>query len=83
VIIKPAQSAIIAALDRELERLGDDTQALSREAQAARLAELQSALLHLQRQEEAVIEQLGAQGQMLQRVCNNPKVLLGIERTRP
>lgn len=73
---------LVQKLDEEIERQGDDTTALSREAQAARVKELEAQLLHLYRQEEAVIEQIEAQGQHIIRTCRNPEVLLGIERAR-
>ena len=44
------------------------------------VAERQAALTTLQRQKEAIIKQLEAQGATVRRVCNDPLVLLGIER---
>lgn len=72
--------AIIAKLDAEIERMGDDAAALSREDQAARIAEAQAKLLAAQRQQEAIVETLEAAGQQVTRTCRIPEVLLGIER---
>lgn len=76
------KAAIIAALDAKIERMGDDTTALSAEAQAARITELEATLLAKQREAEAIIEQLEASGQTVHRNCTIPEVLLGIERAR-
>jgi hypothetical protein len=72
--------AIIAKLDAEIERMGDDAAALSREDKAARIAEAQAKLLAAQRQQEAIVETLEAAGQQVTRTCRIPEVLLGIER---
>ena len=72
---------IIAKLDAEIERIGDDAAALSREDQAARIAEVQAKLLAAQRQQEAIVETLEATGQQVTRTCHIPEVLLGIELT--
>lgn len=72
---------IIAKLDAQIERMGDDASALTAEAQAARIAELEAALLQLQRQEEAVIERMEVSGQAVKRTCRDPLVLLGIAKS--
>lgn len=74
--------AIIARLDEEIERCGDDKSALTREAQAERVAEYERALVDALRQEEAIIERLEAQGQHVPRLCNDPLILLGIDIAR-
>ena len=76
------RAAIIAQLDAEIERAGDDTNALSAEAQATRVAELQASLLNLQRHEEAIAERLEGDGIPVRRICVDPVVLLGIEQLR-
>jgi hypothetical protein len=73
-----ARDAIIVALDAEIDRLGNDGDALSAEDQAARIAECELALLNLQREAEALIERLEGDGVMVHRVCADPRVLLGI-----
>lgn len=70
---------IIERLDEEIERRGDDKTALTREAQAERVAERESALVDLRRLEEAIIQRLEAQGQHVHRLCTDPAILLGIE----
>lgn len=74
--------AIIARLDEEIERCGDDKSALTREAQAERVAERERALVDLRRQEEAIIERLEAQGQRVVRLSTDPLILLGIDISR-
>jgi len=76
------RAAIVSQLDAEIERAGDDTTALSAEVQAARIVELQSSLLKLQREQEAINEKLEAQGQQIRRNCTDPLVLFGIEQFR-
>lgn len=73
------RDAIIAQLEAEIERIGDDATALSVEAQAARIAELRAAILQAQRHEEAIIERLEAEGVQVRRTCSDPVILLGIE----
>ena len=73
------KGAIIAALDAEIERAGDDANALSAEAQATRIAELDAALLAHRRQGEAIIERLEGDGITARRTCTDPLVLLGIQ----
>jgi hypothetical protein len=73
--------AIVAKLDAEIERMGNDAAALSREDQAARIAEAQAKLLAAQRQQETIVETLEATGQQVTRTCHIPEVLLGIELT--
>jgi hypothetical protein len=70
--------AIIERLDQEIEQRGDEATALTREAQAERVAERERALFDLRRQEEAIIERLEAQGQHVPRLCTDPAILLGI-----
>lgn len=74
--------AVIAKLDTEIERMGDDASALSRDAQAARIVECEANLLKLQRQEEAIVEALEVQGHQVRRICADPQILLGIERAK-
>ncbi len=74
--------AVVGALDEEIEARGDDSAALSAQDQAARIAELEGALLLLHRQAEAVIDRLEGDGIAVRRTCTNPLVLLGIERAR-
>jgi hypothetical protein len=76
------RDALIAALDQEIEAQGDDSAALNTQDQAARIVELEGALLLLQRQAEAVIDQLAGDGIPVRRTCTNPLVLLGIERAK-
>ena len=73
------KDAIVAALDAEIERAGDDANALSAEAQATRQLELSAALLAHQRQGEAIIERLEGDGISVHRTCIDPLVLLGIQ----
>lgn len=74
------REAVIAQLEAEIERTGDDTVALSAEAQATRIAECEAEMLDLQRAAEGIIERLEAEGQFVPRTCSHPLVLLGIER---
>jgi hypothetical protein len=76
------RAAIIAQLDAEIERAGDDATALSAEAQGTRIAECEAALLQLQRQAEAIAERLEGDGITVRRTCTDPIVLLGIEQLR-
>lgn len=73
------RAAITAELDAEIDRQGDDANALTAGEQSAQLAERRAALLNLQRQEEAAVERLEAQGQVVARFCRDPLVLLGIQ----
>jgi hypothetical protein len=73
------QEAIVERLAAEIDRAGNDTNALSREAQTARVAQCERALIDLQRQEEAIIERLEAEGIHVRRTCSDPLILLGIE----
>jgi hypothetical protein len=52
------RDAIITALDAEIDRLGNEKDALSAGDQALRIAECEHALLSLQREAEAIIERL-------------------------
>jgi hypothetical protein len=70
--------AIIAKLDAEIERTGDDASALSCEDQAARIAVAKAKVLQLLRQGEAIIVALEAAGQQVTRTCADPLILLGI-----
>lgn len=74
------QEAIIFALDAEIEQHGDDKDAISAADQVARVAECEAALLHLQRECEALIERAENDGLTVRRTCIDPLVLLGIER---
>jgi len=76
------RAAIVSQLDAEIERSGDDATALSAEAQATRVAELQAALFQLQRHEEAIVERLESEGVQVRRTCVDPLILLGIEQPR-
>ena len=77
------RDALIAALDKQIEaEAADDTDALSAEDQAARVAQLEANLLVLQRQAEALIDRLEGDGIPVQRTCWDPHVVLGIERAR-
>ena len=71
---------IINKLDQLIDAEATTSGALSREERARELAERSANLLLLQRQEEAIIERLEAQGQVIRRQCTDPLVLLGIER---
>ncbi len=71
--------AIISALDKEIERQGDDTGAISAEDQSARVAALEAQLLTLQREAEAIIDRLEVP---VKRACLLPEVLLGVERAK-
>jgi len=73
------QSAIIAALEKEIDAAfpGDGT--LSAEAKKARSDECDARLLSLQRVEEAIICRLEGDGATVRRVDPDPAVLLGIE----
>ena len=76
------QDAVVRALDAEIARLGDDTRALSADAQTARRAKCKANLLALQRQAEAIIDRLEDEGHQVRRTCAEPLVVLGIEPAR-
>jgi hypothetical protein len=76
------KAAIIAALDAEIERAGDDKSALNAAAKAARVAECEASLLRLQREAESLICAFEDQGGQIRRTCSDPLVLLGIEPAR-
>lgn len=73
------RDAIIAALEAEIERCGNDQTALNAADQTAGIAECEAALLRLHREAEAIIERLEGDGVPVRRVCTDPLVLLGIE----
>lgn len=76
------KAAIIAALDAEIERAGDDKSALNAAAKAARVAECEASLLRLQREAESLICAFEDQGGQIKRSCADPLVLLAIEAAR-
>jgi len=77
------RDAIISALDQEIVRQGDDSAAMSADDQAAKVAALEAQLITLQRQAEAMIDRLEADGAPhIQRRVTDPAILLGIERAK-
>jgi len=83
LVVWTHKDAIIKALDAEIEREGDDTNAISADAQKVKIIELEARLLALRRQNEAIIDRVEADGAgHIQRTCTDPLVLLGIERAR-
>ena len=77
-----AREPLIAELDAEIDRIGNDADALSAPDQEASAAKCQATLIHLQREAEALIERLEIDGVPVRRTCANPLVLLGIELVR-
>jgi hypothetical protein len=82
LVVWANRSAIVAALEAEIARQGNDKDALSAADQAARIAECEATLLRLRREAEALIEQLEGDAAIVRRTCVDPLVLLGIERVR-
>lgn len=76
------EAAVLRLLDAEIERLGDDATALTREAQAERATHHERTLVDLQRVEEHLIERLVADGVPVRRLCTDPAILLGINQKR-
>lgn len=72
------RDAIIAALDNEIERGGDDDAALSAEDRSARVHELEAKLTDLHRLGEAIATKIEQHGRVARRHCLDPMILLGI-----
>ena len=71
--------ALIERLGRMIETTADDETALSSEARAAKIAELEAQILDLERREESLIEQALDQGQVIRRRADaDPRAILGI-----
>jgi len=76
------EPAVVTLLDAEIERLGEDANALTKEAQTGRVAELERSLRDLQGEEEQLIERLVADGVPVRRLVTDPLILLAIEQAQ-
>jgi hypothetical protein len=78
------QDAFIAKLEAEIEEQSDDARALTDEARASRVAEIKSAILAAEREEEAVIRLTERDGSELERrVDADPRAVLSISSEAP
>lgn len=79
LLIYVHKEALLAKLDAEIDAQAEDENALSREQRAAKVRQLETDLLNLQRQEESIVCALEAQGRPTPRNYPTPLAMLGIE----
>ena len=73
--------AIVKRLEEDIDAAADET-ALSSQDREARITQLNTALLLLERQEEAIIIKIEMSGGAVTRTTTLPEILLGIERAK-
>lgn len=74
------KDALIAALEREIDEMADDGAALSDEERAAKVTEIEVALLAAERNEVALVDE---SGEIAYRPDTDPRALLGIDGPAP